>query len=259
MGLLGGPVSTVCHVPVLDPAERRGQVGRGVGHDGMRAVTAPPPPPPPPPPRRGWARRTRRNSRIGLPTNSAARVTVSCGAISATAASARSQAARTPRSASAAPAVVRSHPRAPVRDFNGIMRDFKGRACRTLGRQAREMSGTFEGDARQTITAGEGPVAAKARSKERPEAASGRPAGPSRGAAVVTKSKELGRKGGAKIRDVYVGSRKFVSQEDAWAETEKAVQALVEVVSSQHAMILNLLDRVARLEEVTSVHPVEPS
>ncbi|WP_270886589.1 hypothetical protein, partial [Pedococcus sp. 5OH_020] len=47
---------------------------------------------------------------------------------------------------------------------------------------------------------------------------------------------------------VYGKAEDTVSQNGAWAEARSTMEDLVDVVSTQHAMILDLLDRVERLE-----------
>ena len=56
----------------------------------------------------------------------------------------------------------------------------------------------------------------------------------------------------------YDQGRRVVSQADAWQETEATVETLVDVVRTQHGMILDLLDRVSRLEAAPSHDKVPP-
>jgi hypothetical protein len=61
-------------------------------------------------------------------------------------------------------------------------------------------------------------------------------------------TKEMASRGGRAVTSLYQGARKTITQEEAWEETERSVSELTEVVRVQHAMILDLLSRVERLE-----------
>jgi hypothetical protein len=65
---------------------------------------------------------------------------------------------------------------------------------------------------------------------------------------VAKKAVDATKLAGSKVTKTYDKGRRYVSQADAWQETEETVETLVDVVRVQHAMILDLLDRVSRLE-----------
>jgi hypothetical protein len=70
-------------------------------------------------------------------------------------------------------------------------------------------------------------------------------------------TKEVASRGGRAVVSLYQGARKTITQEEAWAETERSVSELAEVVGVQHAMILDLLARVERLEAAAR-QPAKP-
>jgi hypothetical protein len=78
-----------------------------------------------------------------------------------------------------------------------------------------------------------------------------------RGAVEVTKdvaslgldvTTEAASRGGRAVSSLYHGTRKTITQEEAWEQMEQSINDLTDVVRVQHAMILDLLSRVDRLE-----------
>ena len=64
----------------------------------------------------------------------------------------------------------------------------------------------------------------------------------------LSSAAEMASRGGRAVTSLYQGARKTITQEEAWEETERSVSELTDVVRVQHAMILDLLSRVERLE-----------
>ena len=62
------------------------------------------------------------------------------------------------------------------------------------------------------------------------------------------KTKDLASIGGRAATTAYADARNTITQEEAWEQMEASVTALTEVARVQHAMILDLLDRVVALE-----------
>jgi hypothetical protein len=65
---------------------------------------------------------------------------------------------------------------------------------------------------------------------------------------VVTATKTAA----GQVAKTYDKGRRYVSQADAWQETEESVETLIDVVRAQHAMILDLLERVSHLERAAN-------
>jgi hypothetical protein len=67
----------------------------------------------------------------------------------------------------------------------------------------------------------------------------------SRGVEVTT---EVASCGGRAMTSLYRGTRKTITQEEAWEQMEQSINELTDVVRVQHAMLLDLQGRVDRLE-----------
>jgi hypothetical protein len=61
---------------------------------------------------------------------------------------------------------------------------------------------------------------------------------------------DIASRGGHTVASAYKGVKHTVTQEEAWGQMESSIEEVTSVVRVQHAMILDLLDRVARLEAV---------
>jgi hypothetical protein len=68
---------------------------------------------------------------------------------------------------------------------------------------------------------------------------------------AVAKTKDLATAGSSAAASVLTGAKKAVTQEEAWEQMEEAITALTEVATVQHAMILDLMDRIADLERIS--------
>jgi hypothetical protein len=61
-------------------------------------------------------------------------------------------------------------------------------------------------------------------------------------------TKQIASSAGRAVTSAYHAARKTITQEEAWEETERSVSELTEVARVQHAMILDLIARIERLE-----------
>ena len=68
------------------------------------------------------------------------------------------------------------------------------------------------------------------------------------GSRTLEVTTEVASRGARAVGSVYRGTRKTITQEEAWEEMEQSINDLTEVVRVQHAMILDLQSRVDRLE-----------
>ncbi len=59
---------------------------------------------------------------------------------------------------------------------------------------------------------------------------------------------EMASRGGRAVTSLYHGTRNTITQEEAWEQMAQSVNDLTDVARVQHAMILDLLSRVERLE-----------
>src|SRR5262249_13821101 len=59
---------------------------------------------------------------------------------------------------------------------------------------------------------------------------------------------EMASRGGRAVTHLYHGTRKTNTQEETWEQMEESINDLTDVARVQHAMILDLLSRVERLE-----------
>lgn len=61
-------------------------------------------------------------------------------------------------------------------------------------------------------------------------------------------TKGIASRGGQVVSSIYEGAKNTVTQEEAWGQMARSIEELTDVVRVQHAMILDLLTRVAQLE-----------
>ena len=69
-------------------------------------------------------------------------------------------------------------------------------------------------------------------------------------------TKEMASRGGRAVTSLYKGAKETITQEEAWEQMERSISELTDVVRVQHAMILDLLNRVERLE--AAAHTANP-
>ena len=75
----------------------------------------------------------------------------------------------------------------------------------------------------------------------------------SKGKDAASKGKDVASKSKDALIKGYDKTRKYVTQEEAWSQTESVVEDLVSVVRMQHAMVLDLIDRVEHLEGIVTL------
>ncbi len=71
---------------------------------------------------------------------------------------------------------------------------------------------------------------------------------------------EVATRGGRAVTSLYHGTKKTITQEEAWEQMEQSITELTDVARVQHAMILDLLGRVEHLEAAARQvsHPYVP-
>lgn len=67
-------------------------------------------------------------------------------------------------------------------------------------------------------------------------------------APTTKKSIDVTKVAAGKVGHTLARGSRFVSQAEAWEETESTVETLIDVVCAQHAMLLELIERVEKLE-----------